>query len=138
MNYTSPYPNYMNRYSYMPQYQMPMQQPQMGVRYDLPVQGMKFLTADEIKAYIVMPNTTEMLIDKANKVAYIKSADQMGQSTTRKYKFEELIGEDENIEIKPPIDYLSKEEANETLTKLNERLDKLEKRIKVNEIMGDK
>lgn len=167
MSYNTPYlnnyTNYMNRYSYIPQYQQPilpqvqpLQQPiqQIQPNYEMPIQSIRFVNEAEAKAYMVLPNTKEMLVDKANSVAYIKSADQMGQSSTKRYKFEELVGEDDNTETRvqnePKINienYVSKEDAKgfvtssaleEFSTKLNERLDKLEKKIKISEIMGEK
>lgn len=163
MSYNTPYlnnyTNYMNRYSYIPQYQQPIlpqmqpiQQPmpQVQPNYEMPIQSIRFVNDAEAKAYMVLPNTKEMLIDKANSVAYIKSADQTGQSSTKRYKFEELVGEDTNTENKgqnEPTNYISKEDAKgfatnsaleEFSTKLNERLDKLEKKIKISEIMGEK
>lgn len=76
-------PNYYGPQPYMqqPYMQQPIQQPmqqQPITPVELPIQSIKFLTADQIKAYIVLPNTKEMLIDKANNLAYIRSANQMG------------------------------------------------------------
>lgn len=59
------------------------QQPQ---RSEMPIQ-VRFVTSKEAEGYIVYPNTTELLIDKTNKVAYLKSADNLGQSTTHLFNF---------------------------------------------------
>ena len=72
MNYNyNPYQNY-GMYQ-QPTYQQQMTQPQMiqqtqqqyqQTKYDAPIQDIKFVTADEAKAYIVMPNTKVMLMDR--------------------------------------------------------------------------
>lgn len=65
---------------------MPMQQQ----TYDVPFREVKFVTSQEAIPYIVMPNSSSLLIDKQNGIAYVKTADTMGQSTTKTYKFEEV------------------------------------------------
>lgn len=106
-NYTNPYfsgqPQYISPYgnnnAYMqpqqpvaqPQVQQPMQptyvQPQQQMVYEIPIQSVKLVTEDEAKAYIVMPNQRVLLIDRANGVAYDKSADSLGQSRCKTYHF---------------------------------------------------
>ena len=107
-NYTNPYfnggqPQYISPYgnnnAYMQaqqpvaqqQVQQPMQptyvQPQQQMVYEMPIQAVKFVTEDEAKAYIVMPNQRVLLIDRVNGVAYDKSADSLGQSKSKMYHF---------------------------------------------------
>jgi hypothetical protein len=74
---------------YYPQYQQPTYQP-IQQPIEQKFQDIKFLNAEQIKAYIVLPNTKEMLIDKENNMAYIVSADNMGVSTVKKYSFVDL------------------------------------------------
>lgn len=152
--YANPYINNFNKNFQQQQIQQQLYQAQQSLQpqqqiqpriQDIPIQGIKFLTADEIKAYIVMPNTKEMLIDTANGVAYIKSADQMGQSSVKMFKFEETTEEAINGEIKakeqPQIDlepYVQKEELDAMIKTLTEKIDKLEKKIRISEIMGEK
>ena len=152
-NYTNPYMNnYAKNY---PTYQqalqqqlmqaqqtMPQQQPIMSQPQELPIQGIKFLTADEIRAYIVMPNTKEMLIDMAGGLAYIKSADAMGQSSVKTYKFEETTEQSANAassgKLEPKIDltnYVQKEDLESLSKSLTDKLSKLEKKINIKEIM---
>lgn len=40
-----------------------------------PISDVRFLTSDEMKAFIVMPNMKVLLIDKDHGVACVKSAD---------------------------------------------------------------
>lgn len=122
-NYTNPYfnggqPQYISPYgnnnAYMqtqqPVAQQPMQptyvQPQQQMVYEIPIQSVKLVTADEAKAYIVMPNQRVLLIDRANGVAYDKSADSLGQSRCKTYHFTD----DEKIIDVPPTTTINLEE----------------------------
>lgn len=69
--------------------QMPYQQPQQA-SYGVPIRDIRFVTSEEAKAFIVMPNSNVLLIDTASGKAFLKSADSIGQSVTKTYKFEEL------------------------------------------------
>lgn len=89
------YPNYGNR-QFMQQ-QQPMAQPQMQAQqqpmqpqYETPIQDIRFVTSEEAKAFIVMPNSKALLIDKNGGVAHLKTADNMGQSVTQYFKFEQV------------------------------------------------
>lgn len=102
-NYTNPYFNggqpqyiapYGNNNTYMQPAQQPVAQqpqpyiqPQQQMVYEMPIQAVKFVTEDEAKAYIVMPNQRVLLIDRVNGVAYDKSADSLGQSKSKMYQF---------------------------------------------------
>lgn len=131
-NYTSPYFSgqsqyispYGNNNAYMqtqqvaqPQVQpqpiqQPYVQPQQQMVYEIPIQGVKFVTEEEAKAYIVTPNQRVLLIDRVNGVAYDKSADSLGQSRCKTYHFtddEKII----DIPTTPTIDldkYATKDE----------------------------
>lgn len=85
--YQAPYQRQMN----MPQMQyqnQPQAQPQQT--FDTPIQDIRYVTREEANAYIVFPNSKALLIDKNGCVAHLKSADSMGQSTSRYFKFEEV------------------------------------------------
>lgn len=85
--YYSPYgQTYQNMQ--MPQRQMQPQQPMHTE--DVPFNEIKFVTEDEAKAYIVMPNTKVMLMDRDKSVFYIKSADSLGKSTLEGFKYTKL------------------------------------------------
>lgn len=92
--------NYPQYYPQYPQYQQPTY-PQQPIEQKF--QDIKFLNAEQIKAYIVLPNTKEMLIDRENSMAYIVSADNMGNSTIKKYSFVDL-NEPKIEEKQPEID----------------------------------
>ena len=105
MNYGNPYQQYpYNNYGY-PTYgrqnymqpQQQMAQPQMQqaqqhppMQYETPIQDIRFVTSKEAEAFIVMPNSKALLIDKNGGVAHLKTADNMGQSVTQYFKFEQV------------------------------------------------
>jgi hypothetical protein len=68
-----------------PQMQGQMQPPPT---YEIPIQDVRFVTSEEARAYIVMPNSKALLIDKQSGIAHLKSADNMGQSQTTYFRFE--------------------------------------------------
>ena len=125
--------NYYNMgFNGYPQYQQPiMQQPmqvqaQRQVPFDMPIQDLRFVTSEEAKAYIVMPNCNALLIDQTSKVAYLKSADQIGKSSTKFFKFEEIDQNGQPLEKKeetatqPTIDlsqYVKTEQLKDLPTK---------------------
>lgn len=99
--YNNPYNrSYQQYYPQYPQYQQPTYQP---IMQEQKFQDIKFLNAEQIKAYIVLPNTKEMLIDKENNMAYIVSADNMGNSTIKKYSFVDL-NEQKQEKTQPELD----------------------------------
>jgi hypothetical protein len=88
-----PYYNYGNanygQRPYAPQVQQsPQPQMQAPVMSEMPIQDIKFVDKAQAEAYIAFPNTKVMLIDNDNKIVYIKTADNMGQSKTEYFKFE--------------------------------------------------
>lgn len=66
---------------------MPMQLQQAQTQFEIPLREVKFVTSEEAKAYIVFPNTASLLIDKQQGLAYLKSADNMGQSFMEAFEF---------------------------------------------------
>ena len=112
MNYNyNPYLNNQNYGMYPQSYQQPITQQQMmqnqtsyqQTKYDAPIQDIKFVTADEAKAYIVMPNTKVMLMDRDKSIFYIKSADSLGKSTLEGFKYSRL-DESSNESVSPQFD----------------------------------
>jgi hypothetical protein len=87
----------------------PMPQPQM----DMPVQDIRFVTSEEAKAFIVMPNTRVLLIDRHGGIAHLKTADNMGQSATQMFRFEPITQDGVAQTSQPQIDlgaYVRREE----------------------------
>ncbi|MBR4004212.1 MAG: hypothetical protein IKI95_09260 [Clostridia bacterium] len=126
---SSVYPQYQNNL----QQQHMIRQQQFQNQYETPVLDVKFVTSEEAKAHIVFPNTNALLIDKANKIAYLKSADGLGQSSTRNFKYEELdeskLSELKSNGSQPKIDltgFIKEEQIKDfvTIDKMNEALKK--------------
>ena len=106
------YPNYGRQNFMQPQQQMvqPQMQGQQQVQpqYETPIQDIRFVTSEEAKAFIVMPNSKALLIDKNGGVAHLKTADNMGQSVTQYFKFEQVTSDGTPLkpqEPTPKVDY---------------------------------
>lgn len=98
------YPQY--GYGYQSQMQrqgqmanMQMAQPQMPQMPTMPQQPMasgvpfgevKFVTSEEARSYTLFPNTSALLIDRQNGVAYVKYADGIGQSFMEVFSFSKM------------------------------------------------
>ena len=97
------YPNFGNR-----QFMQQMPQPQPQMQTEIPIQDIRFVTSEEAKAFIVMPNSKALLIDKNGGVALLKTADNMGQSVTQYFKFEQVNADGTPLkpqETAPIVDY---------------------------------
>ena len=105
------YQPFNNRQFMQPQQQQmaqPQAQMQQPMQYEMPIQDIRFVTSEEAKAFIVMPNRNALLIDKPNGMAHFKFADGMGQSATEYYKFERVNADGTPIkqqEQTPQIDF---------------------------------
>jgi hypothetical protein len=123
------------------QIMQPQPQPQPQVSYEIPIQDIRFVTSEEAKAYIVMPNTKALLIDR-NGLAYLKTADGMGQSQTEYFRFEPVNADGSPIkpQEKPQevdfSDFLKKSDleqmgfvTKEQYTTLSQRLEQIQKQI---------
>jgi hypothetical protein len=105
------YQPFNNRQFMQPQQQQmaqPQAQMQQPMQYEMPIQDIRFVTSEEAKAFIVMPNRNALLIDKPNGMAHFKFADGMGQSATECYKFERVNPDGSPIkpqEPTPQVDY---------------------------------
>lgn len=96
------YPTY-GRQNYMqPQQQMAQPQQQVQPQYETPIQDIRFVTSEEAKAFIVMPNSKALLIDKNGGVAHLKTADNMGQSVTQYFKFEQVNADGSPLKPQEP------------------------------------
>ena len=101
-------PNYMQRgYAPQPQ-QMPQNQQQAFAPIqtlppmETPIQDIKFVNRAQAEAYIVFPNTKVMLIDTESGIAHIKTADNMGQTKTDYFRFEQVNPDGSPIKSQEP------------------------------------
>lgn len=154
--YNSPYQPYMpynsNNYmqrAYAPQpSQMPQNQQQVFTPIqtqppmETPIQDIKFVNRAQAEAYIVFPNTKVMLIDNENGMAYIKTADGMGQTQTDYFRFEPINADGSPIkpqEPTPQVDFnqfIKKEDLEkfgfvniEQFNALAQKLEQIQKRL---------
>lgn len=65
---------------------MPSQQPQQQIQCDAPIQYVGYATLKEAEAYIIMPNSMAIFIDKANDMYYEKICNSNGQSFIKKFR----------------------------------------------------
>lgn len=95
-----------------------------------------YASEEEIKGYILQPNTQAWAIDRERPFFYIKTADNLGRSTLTKYKFEEFT-EAEQATLK--TEYLTKGDiaglANDLET-LKTRFKTLEEKISKPKVGG--
>lgn len=152
--YQSPYPTYQTQ-PYMQQ-NILRQQPTQQTTNSIPFTDIKFVNKKEAEGFSPFPNTSNLLIDRNNKMFYIKSANNLGESTTYTYKYEEINPDAEITKEneKPNIDlsmFIKKEDLQLFATKkdlsnfttkddlkgLKEKIDKLHKLVKSEILEGD-
>lgn len=153
MNNYSGYSN--GRYFNAPAYNMPSYQQQNYIQQSQQPNGLffnniRYVSPEDYDKYIVALGQTDMIINKDKGLVKIVSADMVGNSFARTFKYEEITNSTPESTKAPEIDlsgYVKiddlkdfiKIDALESLSKqLNDKLDHLEKKIKISEIMEDK
>lgn len=143
------YSNRMFQPQIQPMYQQPyMQQPVQQVQGEQPFTEIRFLNKNEINGYVVIAGGKALLIDKENKYACIKSTDLSGNSKTEgEYSFLDISSKIDTVakENNKDIDFsmfmtkedFSKQFNPETIKNIEDKLNKLEKKIKINEIIAE-
>lgn len=121
------YPNYMQTYAQPP-------------RQENSFSDLKFVTEAEAKAYIVMPNTRVMLMDRDKSVFYIKSADSLGKSTLEAFKYskmENTTGENISTNVDTSkfvrVDDLNNFATVEQIQSLEQKIEELKNRLEPKE-----
>lgn len=89
--------------------------------------GLSYASEDEVRAYILQPNTQIFAIDREKPLFYIKTADNLGRSTLTKYKFEQIF-DNGNVDTPTKEDYVKKDELKD-IVRRNE-LDDLARSLK--------
>lgn len=131
-NFTNPYSRPFSMPNYgQPQFQMPMQQQQMAqmqsqpqmqqpmqptMPIDTPIQYVGYATLKEAEAYILMPNTKGLFIDKNSGSVYEKVCGANGQSEIIHYK-----KVDANANVMPVVGH--KEEVNQNVPEFATKTD---------------
>lgn len=137
-------PNYMQR-GYAPQpSQMPQNQQQAFAPMqtpppmETPIQDIKFVNRAQAEAYIVFPNTKVMLIDNENGMAYIKTADGMGQTQTDYFRFDKVNADGSPVKPQEPIPQVDFKEfvKIDEFKALQDKFEQLLKRLEVRQNGG--
>ena len=133
--------------SMQPMYQQNMmQQPiQQVAQSEVPIQEIRFMTAKDINGYILLPNQKSLLIDRASNLAHIKYTNAMGESSERVFSYKELDDKTtDNGETaeKTTANFVEKTELDKFITKddfkaLTSKLESIEKKIRINEILNE-
>lgn len=105
----------------------PVQQPmaqsvQQPMPYEIPIQYVGSATLKEAEAYILMPNSKAIFIDKANGMVYEKICANSGQSSINYFK--QIVGQEEAKPIETPTpapiintaDFVKKSDLNGFIT----------------------
>lgn len=122
-------------------------QARQGVSYnspsDYPFLGVKFVNEQEANSFTLDPNTRILLMDKNNQVFWVKWTDSMGSSSMEKYRFERCDVQQQeqvpqidvsNFATKDDLKGFAKAEDLAVLKEFNDKLERLEKKIKIKEI----
>lgn len=112
----TPYTNYFPA-TYQPVYpqQIQYQQPVQQVQPQQPQgNGIVWVQGEgAARSYLLAPNTSIVLFDSESPAFYIKTTDQSGMPTLRKFTFEEITGSEQVPTQKADVEFATKEEVEE-------------------------
>jgi hypothetical protein len=147
--YQQPYQQ--NQFMNMNRQEQPMRniEPTQQIR-SVPFTEVLFGTYDQAKGQIVLPNMSMLFIDPDKNEAYIRKADGLGKQALETYKYSSLDNLPTDKE-KPATElnsFVKKEELSEFLTKkdlngflttedlteINEKLERLQKKLEINKL----
>lgn len=135
--YQSPYgqPPYYNAYANLQNQQQNVfpqpQQPQQQLQPTQPMQiqsNIEYVNGIEgAKALILPPNSQKIVLDSDNTFFYIKTTDQQGKPTVKRFKYIDVDVQETPIqkEEKPTVDYVTLSQYSELI----ENFDELRKEI---------
>lgn len=139
-------PNYgMNNYAnyqpnFQPAYQPQMQQQQSAQTFsaqqmgNVSSNGFVYVNGKEgAKAYILQPNSTMFLMDSDNPFFYVKSTNNLGQASIRKFKFEEVAFDTDSINSSSQTEFVKTDEFKTFEDKITSKIHSLEALIKKDE-----
>ena len=144
-NYTGFGNGYYQQYNQQNFMQKPVQQS------DLVFNQIRYLEEDQIKSYIPMIGEKSMLIDRTNCVVSIVSCDSNGNTSRDMFSFSryepktksstEILNKDidfsEFVKKEDLNTYFKAEDFKKFSDEFSSRFDKLEKKIKISEIMNE-
>ena len=128
--YNNPYAQPYN-YNYMNRPTVPMQQP--VAQPEQAYNDVRFLNADQIKGFVVNPGQSVLLVDKENKLAYDEKCDMSGNFFKKVYSFTELEENAPEVKGFDATQFVKYDD----LEKLKDEISKLQKQIKINNILNE-
>lgn len=122
-NYPSNYMNYQPSYANAQQRlnQLQQQYPQYNTQPNIPNQNVTWIQVNGIngaKEHIVQPNQTAWLMDNNDSVFFVKTADNLGVTTLKCYKFFEI--DPQSNKNTTNNDYVSIKDFNALQARLNQ------------------
>ena len=115
MNYQPSYMNNQQRMSQLPQY------PQYNNQNNIPNQNVTWIQVNGIagaKEHIVQPNQTAWLMDNNDSVFFVKSADNLGVTSLKCYKFFEI--DPQTTQTTQGNDYVSMKDFNALQSRISQ------------------
>lgn len=115
MNYQPSYMNTQQRISQLPQY------PQYNNQNNIPNQNVTWIQVNGIagaKEHIVQPNQTAWLMDNNDSVFFVKSADNLGVTSLKCYKFFEI--DPQTTQTTQGNDYVSMKDFNALQSRISQ------------------
>lgn len=115
MNYQPSYMNNQQRMSQLPQY------PQYNNQNNIPNQNVTWIQVNGIagaKEHIVQPNQTAWLMDNNDSVFFVKSADNLGVTSLKCYKFFEI--DPQTTQTTQDNDYVSMKDFNALQSRISQ------------------
>ena len=128
--YNNPYAQPYN-YNCMNRPTVPMQQP--VAQPEQAYNDVRFLNADQIKGFVVNPGQSVLLVDKENKLAYDEKCDMSGNFFKKVYSFTELEENAPEVKGFDATQFVKYDD----LEKLKDEISKLQKQIKINNILNE-
>lgn len=92
------------------------QNAQQQAQVQTPRSSIPFATEDEIRAYVLMPNTQILALDKEKPIMYIKTADAVGRSMVEVYEYKKIVPSD-TAKSADTSAYITREELGAYATK---------------------
>lgn len=97
------------------------------------IQGVVFLSSNDVQSYGVAPNGRVLIMDRDKSVFYIKSADSLGLATISAYKFEPIPDNNDKTEIEgetiPTDEFVKKSELESLKSEFESSLEDLKKSV---------
>lgn len=112
--------------------------------------NIRYVSPEDMDKYIVGLGNTDMLINMQDGIVKIKSADMAGNSFTKTFEFKEVNTQNQEKKPEQQINlenYVKKEDLTDFIKvdaltqfskQLDEKFEKLEKKINLNNIIGEK